>query len=137
MYLSLFLSALLAATILPAQSEAVLAYHLSTLPEAWGVLVAVATLGNVLGAVVNWGLGRFVTRYRPSLVPGQSTEAEQCGRALSEIRAIFLLLSWVPVIGDPITVVARSCVNLWSFLLLAPLRNLRAIAIAMVVSKVV
>ena len=141
MYLSLFLSALLAATILPAQSEAVLAYHLSTLPEAWGVLVAVATLGNVLGAVVNWGLGGFVTRafIGTSLVPGQSTEAEQCGRALSEIRAIFPVAQlgtghWRSNHGG------RGVLRepLWSFLLLVTIaKSSRYIAIAMVVSKVV
>lgn len=140
MYLSLFLSALLAATILPAQSEAVLAYHLSTLPEAWGVLVAVATLGNVLGAVVNWGLGRFVTLYRDRrwfpVNPQKLNSAEGHYRKFGRFS---LLLSWVPVIGDPITVVAGVLREpLWSFLLLVTIaKSSRYIAIAMVVSKVV
>ena len=60
----LFLSALLAATVVPAQSEAVfvgLLYLGRTEPL---VLLAVASVGNTLGSVVNWGLGRAVNRYR-------------------------------------------------------------------------
>ena len=64
MYISLFISAFLAATILPAQSEAVLAYQISAAPDEIVMLIAIATFGNVLGAVVNWGLGMFATRYR-------------------------------------------------------------------------
>ena len=63
LYLSMFTSAFLAATILPFASELTLAATLS----AGGTLhwlVVVATLGNTLGAVVNWGLGRLVERFR-------------------------------------------------------------------------
>ncbi|MGB2440748.1 MAG: DedA family protein, partial [Candidatus Puniceispirillaceae bacterium] len=57
-YAGLFASAFLAATILPAQSELGLAALLSmgTLPTFW--LIAVASIGNILGAVVNWVLGQ-------------------------------------------------------------------------------
>ena len=54
MYLTLFISAFAAATVLPAQSEALLAYQVSIAPDAVIKLVAVATLGNVLGATFNW-----------------------------------------------------------------------------------
>ena len=64
LHLSVFISAFLAATIFPAQSEAILAYQLSQSQNAVVSLVAVATAGNVLGALVNWGLGRFFARYR-------------------------------------------------------------------------
>ena len=57
LYVTLFLSAFLAATILPAQSETLLAYQISQNPNAAVALVGVATLGNVLGSVVNWVLG--------------------------------------------------------------------------------
>lgn len=140
MYLSLFISAFLAATILPAQSEAVLAYQLSTAPDAWVMLVAVATIGNVLGAVVNWGLGRFVSRYRDQgwfpASPHRLDRAEQHYRKFGRFS---LLLSWVPFIGDPITIVAGLLREpLWSFMLLVTLAKCaRYIAIAMVVSNVV
>ena len=53
LYLSLFFSAFLAATLLPAQSEAVLAYQISAYPDALVYLIAIATAGNVLGAILN------------------------------------------------------------------------------------
>ena len=56
MYISLFISAFLAATILPAQSEAVLAYQISAIPDEIVMLIALATFGNVLGALVNLSL---------------------------------------------------------------------------------
>ena len=56
----LFLTALLAATVLPAQSELLLAgLHLAGRHDRF-VLVAVATAGNVLGSVINWVLGRYL-----------------------------------------------------------------------------
>ena len=57
-YAGLFASAFLAATILPAQSELGLAALLSmgTLPAF--LLIAVASIGNILGAVANWVLGQ-------------------------------------------------------------------------------
>lgn len=64
MYLSLFISAFAAATILPAQSEALLAYQVSISPDAVVQLIAVATLGNVLGATFNWCLGRLTENLR-------------------------------------------------------------------------
>ncbi len=61
---ALFLSAFGAATLLPLQSEAVLVGLLLRQPEAWATLLLVATLGNVLGSVVNWLLGRAVEHLR-------------------------------------------------------------------------
>ena len=140
LYMSLFLSAFLAATILPAQSEAVLVYQLSANSDKLIALVAVATLGNVSGAVVNWGLGRFVTRYRGQrwfpVTPDRITKAERHYRKFGRFS---LLLSWVPFIGDPITVVAGILREpLWSFLLLVTFaKGARYIAIAIVVLNMV
>jgi hypothetical protein len=61
---SLFGVAFIAATILPAQSEAALVALLVTGKWSPLLLVAVASVGNVLGAVVNWALGRGITRFR-------------------------------------------------------------------------
>ena len=47
--LTVFLSALVAATVIPAQSEAVLVYHLTQRPDQVILLVTIASLGNVLG----------------------------------------------------------------------------------------
>ena len=62
LYVTLFLSAFLAATIFPAQSETLLAYQISQNPNATVILVGIATFGNVLASVVNWVLGRFASK---------------------------------------------------------------------------
>lgn len=140
MYLSVFFSAFLAATILPAQSEAVLAYQLSVSPGAMASLVLVATIGNVLGAVVNWGLGRFFARFSDRtwfpVRPHQLAKAEGRYRRYGRYS---LLLSWVPVLGDPITVIAGVLREpLWSFILLVGIaKSSRYIAIAFLMSNVV
>ena len=62
LYVTLFLSGFLAATIFPAQAETLLAYQIAQNPNAAVILVGVATFGNVLGSVVNWVLGRFASK---------------------------------------------------------------------------
>ena len=60
----LFLTALLAATVLPAQSEFVLAgLHLAGTHDRF-VLIAVATAGNVLGSTINWLLGCYLIHFQ-------------------------------------------------------------------------
>ena len=63
-YLGLFLAAFGAASLLPMQSEAVLVGMLLSGKYVALTLLAVATLGNVLGSVLNWLLGRSVERFR-------------------------------------------------------------------------
>ena len=63
-YVGLFASALVAATVLPMQSEAVLSGLLIGGAYPVTALVLVATVGNVLGAIINWILGRFLLRFR-------------------------------------------------------------------------
>src|SRR4051795_1170453 len=63
-YAGLFTTALVAATILPAQSEILLAALLAAGEQNPVLLVAFASLGNVLGSIINWGLGRFLIHLR-------------------------------------------------------------------------
>lgn len=107
-YLSLFLAAFLAATIFPAQSEALLSGLLLTHDYSPWVLVVVASVGNVLGAVVNWGLGYQIDRF--SGKTWFPFKEEQIGRArrfyLRYGGKWTLLLSWMPFVGDPLTLIA-------------------------------
>lgn len=106
-YLALFLAAFLAATIVPAQSEAVLVGLILADKQPLLLLLLVATAGNVLGSVVNWLLGRFIEHFRDR--PWFPVSAEKLARAEAWYRRFgvwSLLLSWVPIIGDPLTVVA-------------------------------
>lgn len=139
MYISVFISAFLAATILPAQSEAILVYQLSEAPTALIGLVTVATVGNVLGAVVNWALGRFLAHHRSRpWFPIRKHKLQQAERQYRKYGRFSLLLSWVPFIGDPITVVAGVLREpLWSFLLLVTIaKGSRYIIVAMAVPGV-
>lgn len=101
----LFLSAFFAATILPAQSEAVLVGLLLAGHTPWTLLL-VATVGNVLGAVVNWLLGRGLAGASSRWAPQQGPMLERAQRWYHRYGRWSLLLSWVPIIGDPLTVVA-------------------------------
>ena len=106
-YISLFLSAFFAATIFPAQSELVLLYLLQDRSNSVVLLLLVATVGNVLGAVVNYGLGYYVHRFNDRRwFPASPQQLEKAQRAYARWGRYSLLASWVPLIGDPITVVA-------------------------------
>ena len=106
-YISLFLSAFFAATIFPAQSELVLLYLLQDRSNSVIFLLLVATVGNVLGAVVNYGLGYYVHRFKDRRwFPASPQQLEKAQRAYARWGRYSLLASWVPIIGDPITVVA-------------------------------
>ena len=105
--IGLFVSALVAATVLPMQSEAVLAALLIADRHAVGVLLLVATLGNVLGSVINWVLGRHLLRYRDARWFPASPERLARAQAWYARWGLWSLLgSWLPVVGDPLTVVA-------------------------------
>lgn len=106
-YLGLFAIAFVAATILPAQSEAALVALLVAGRQDPVLLVAVASVGNLLGAMVNWALGRAVTRFSDR--PWFPVTAAQLDRATGWYRRWgrwSLLLSWAPIVGDALTVAA-------------------------------
>ncbi len=106
-YVGLFAAAFAAATILPMQSEAILVGLLLAGGQSVFWLLAVASLGNVLGSVVNWGLGRGIRRYRHHRwFPVSDTALERAEAWYRRWGKWSLLASWLPVVGDAITVVA-------------------------------
>ena len=119
-YAGLFFIAFGAATILPLQSELVVVGILLDRNNPWEIVVLVASLGNILGSIVNWLVGRSLSHFQNRrwfpLNPKSMIRAEgwyhRYGRAS-------LLLSWVPIIGDPLTAVAGVLREpLWSFVVL-------------------
>jgi len=100
----LFLSAFISSTLLPGGSEAVLMLLAANSAGDKLVLLAVATLGNTLGGMSSWALGRFIAwRF-----PARRFAAKQ-QRAIGRIQrwgSPALLLSWLPVVGDPLCLAA-------------------------------
>ncbi len=119
-YLGLFLAAFAAATLLPMQSEAALVAMLVSGHYLPVTLVAVATAGNVLGSVANWVLGRGIEHFRHKRwFPVSEAKLEKAQVMYRRYGYWSLLLSWVPLIGDPITLVAGVMREpFWRFLLL-------------------
>lgn len=97
----LFASAFLSATLLPGGSEVVLALVAHEGSRELPLLLAVATAGNALGAMSSWLIGR--------LLPAKRLEKAEYQRALERVQrwgSPVLLLSWLPVIGDPLCMAA-------------------------------
>jgi membrane protein YqaA with SNARE-associated domain len=106
-YASLFAIAFLAATLLPVQSEAVLAGLLALSNEPWWALLTVATIGNTLGAVVNWALGLYIERFQnPRWFPATPAQLEKAKYYYTRYGRWCLFFSWLPIVGDAFTVIA-------------------------------
>lgn len=118
-YLGLFVAAFGAATLLPLQSEAVLIGMLLSERYMTILLLLIATAGNVLGSVVNWYLGRSIERFRyRRWFPISERSLDKAQTTYHRFGRWALLFSWVPIIGDPITMIAGVMREpLWSFLL--------------------
>ncbi|HUP96994.1 MAG TPA: VTT domain-containing protein [Usitatibacter sp.] len=89
---ALFASAFISATVLPASSELVLAAVVRAAPGNAATAIAVATLGNTLGGLTTYVLGR--------LLPARTLPAAKVVAAVRRYGAWLLLLSWVPIVGD-------------------------------------
>ena len=93
---TLFVSSFLAATLWPGGSEAVLFAVLRSQPDALWQALAIATIGNTLGGLTSYSIGRLVPPTKPM-------------KGLAMLRrygSAALLLSWVPLVGDPLCVAA-------------------------------
>lgn len=130
-YAGLFLSALIAATILPAQSEAILAVMLASKAYPPLLLLAVASAGNILGAVINWFLGRGIEVFADRRwFPVKPDALRSATRWYHRYGRWSLLASWLPVVGDPLTVVAGVLREpFWSFLVLVSIGKITRYAV--------
>jgi len=102
----LFSSALLSATLLPGGSEALLLYQLRQGGDPW-LLVGVAGCGNLLGSVITYAMGLAATH----MARGRwisSNDLARGSRWFSRWGRPALLLAWLPVIGDPLTLAAGA-----------------------------
>ena len=106
-YLSLFAISFLAATILPFSSELTLSGLVATSNYDNLLLLIVASFGNVLGSVVNWALGLYsINLTTKKWFPFKETQIEKSSKWFRKFGKWSLLFAWVPVVGDPLTLVA-------------------------------
>lgn len=101
----LFVSAFISSTLFPGGSEAVLAYLVSESNHSLVLLVSIATLGNTLGAMTSWGIGRLIS-IRYSAEKLSKTSQQKAVERIQKYGSPILLLSWLPVVGDPLCVAA-------------------------------
>ncbi|QTL36584.1 YqaA family protein [Pseudoalteromonas viridis] len=107
LYLSLFLSALISATLLPASSELLLSGLVVKQQGALLMLWLSATAGNVLGSVINYYLGTMVSRVEDKRwFPVSRKAMDKAQRQFQKYGVYSLLFAWLPVVGDPLTLVA-------------------------------
>jgi membrane protein YqaA with SNARE-associated domain len=105
----LFAAAFLAATVFPFQSELLLVGLLVAEPAHWPTLLLAASLGNTLGAVVNWYLGRLIERFRDRRwFPVRPQDYERVERWYARWGVWSLLFAWLPFGGDALTVVSGA-----------------------------
>ena len=139
-YLAVFLSAFVAATLLPAQSEAVLSFYILSAPQTVFALILVATVGNVLGSVVNWVLGIYATKFQNrKWFPATPSQVKRAEKFYHKYGRYSLLLSWVPFIGDPITVIAGVLREpILSFLILVTIaKSARYIVLSLIIFEII
>ena len=120
-YVILFVVAFAAATILPLSSEATLYYYLGEGGNPWFLLLAAGS-GNTLGSLLNYWIGRKGTDWllRHGKISRQRLEKSE--KLFDRWGGWSLWLSWVPVIGDPLTLVAGVLHYDWrKFLLIVAL----------------
>jgi len=126
----LFFSALISSTLFPGGSEALLLYRLNE-GGAPVALVLIATIGNVLGSLITYGMGRLgnaaLHKRWLKISEAQTEKAEQW---FEKYGRPSLLLAWLPVVGDPLCLAAglMRC-GLVTFLVLVSIGKLARYAV--------
>lgn len=106
-YLIVFSASLLAATVAPFYSEVVLAAVLTRQPDAALLLWLLASIGNTLGSIINWWLGKYLLHYRHKRwFPIKEKSLMRAQASFQRFGIWTLLLSWAPIGGDALTVIA-------------------------------
>lgn len=139
-YLVLFFAAFGAATLLPLQSEAVLVALLLQAQHASFLLILVASLGNILGSCVNWYLGLKIEQFKnKKWFPISEVKMLKAEKIYQKYGFWSLLLSWTPLIGDPITLIAGLMKEkFWRFLLMVSIaKTARYIFIYLMLMEIV
>jgi len=137
-YIGIFFASFLAATILPLSSEVVLsALLLNGLSPA--ILVLIATTGNVFGSLVNYALGYWVSLSSiKKWLQISDDDFNKAKKRFAKFGIVSLFFAWVPIIGDPLTLIAgifRIKLH-WFILLVTAGKFLRYLVVSYLVLKV-
>jgi membrane protein YqaA with SNARE-associated domain len=101
---TVFVTAFVSATLLPLGSEPVLFGLLKLNPELFWPAMAAATVGNTLGGALDWWMG-----YGAHKVADKYSHSKHHTRVLAWLERLgpkACLLSWLPLVGDPLCAVA-------------------------------
>ena len=105
--LGIFLASFFSATILPGHSELALTAFISQKKHSIFLLITFASLGNILGSLVNWYLGfKFEKFKNKKWFPLTNLQMNNASSLFIKYGKWSLLLSWLPFVGDPLTLVA-------------------------------
>lgn len=111
-YLSLFLASFASATLLPGGSEALFVYFLSEHLNPI-LLLLFATLGNTLGSFTNYLLGKYAMHFALRKNYIKAKQLDQASTIFKKYGVWSLFFSWLPIIGDPLTLVAGMAHYAW------------------------
>ena len=136
-YVILFLSSFASSTILPGNSEVTLTAFISYKEYETLYLIIVASIGNVLGSIVNWYLGRYFIKFKnKKWFPFNEKNMNNSSKCFLKYGKLSLLLSWVPFIGDGITLIAGVLkVPMYEFILLVSIAKLTRYAFVAMIAK--
>ena len=105
--MKLFVISFLAASLLPLSSEIVLTTMLLTNLFEKNILLIIASSGNILGSIFNWYLGKKIIIFQDhKWFPVSPKQLKKSQKYFQRYGLWSLLLAWIPVIGDPLTLLA-------------------------------
>lgn len=121
---SLFLSALVSSTLFPGGSEALLLYQLNQGKDPYS-LVLTATAGNVLGSLITYLMGKYGFTFAHKWFAIPEAKKAKAEAHFQRFGSVSLLFAWLPIIGDPLCLVAGALrYPLWAFLILVSIGKL-------------
>ncbi len=107
-YAALFFSALISSTLFPGGSEAMLLYLVQDMPSQASLLIATATVGNVLGSVITYAMGKYGFQFGRRWLRISQAQQTKAERIFKRFGTPALLFAWLPIVGDPLCLVAGS-----------------------------
>lgn len=115
---TLFFSALISSTLFPGGSEALLVYRLQDTSNAYH-LIAMATLGNVLGSIITYAMGKYGFQFSHCWFQISSSQQQHAESYFQKWGTFALFFAWLPIIGDPLCLVAGALrYNIYVFIAL-------------------